>query len=179
MDDSPKNNAVECSACGTVNPLFYISCTKCKRKLDLTDKRIFDAGIAEHKPYSAKGQTLLGGVIFGVIMLGVMFFLFKLLGIGSSSDSKMIPSVGEATVLTCKSGIPAAISKESLSALNASFRAKDEFGFNQLERSGEVVVLPDLTHAKVIGIDLGAVKIRVSSGTYADRAFFVDPQYVK
>jgi hypothetical protein len=179
MDTEQKNNAVECSSCGTINPLFYISCTKCKRKLDITDKRIYDAQIAERKPNSGKGQVILGGVIIGAILVGVIFLLFKLLGIGGNNDSKRMPAVGEITVLTGKDGIPAATSKTSLSALNDAFRAKDEVGFNQLRLSGQVVLLPNLTTARVLDIEFGTVKVRVNTGTYSDQAFYVDPQYVE
>jgi hypothetical protein len=90
MDETPKSNAVQCRECGTVNPLFYISCTNCKRKLDLTDKRLFEQKIEDNKTVPTSNASLLSLVLFGVLFSIFFYFALNIMGFGRNEEKSAL-----------------------------------------------------------------------------------------
>lgn len=81
-----KTNAVQCGKCGTNNPRFYINCKNCGKKLDMSDKKIYDENVDKKTTNSPK-WTPTSLIIFAVVFGTLFYFGLKFLGVGNHDSS--------------------------------------------------------------------------------------------
>ena len=94
-----KINAVQCSKCGTNNPRFYIKCKNCSRKLDMSDKRVYDENVDEKTANATKWTTTSLAVF--TIVFGTLFYLvIKFLGINNHNSSSSQPQLNRSNIGT-------------------------------------------------------------------------------
>jgi hypothetical protein len=94
MEGMNTTNAVQCSTCQTNNPRFFINCKKCGKKLDMMDRRVYDADI-DKKPEVSNKVTPVSMLIFIIVFSTFLYFGFKILGIGRKKENPVVGTYGQ------------------------------------------------------------------------------------